>query len=167
MARGDVSVGVWQEATARLVKRLHVAAYAAAVGGIDVTREPVHAARLFDVVRFHLSKPERFARQVELRTKSASTERQVVARARMYPAAANATFEKSRRAAFEDAAESRGAEALERNVLGFAEHCPECLRETARGVGSLGSTEFARDADLHGEFQVPAGVRVRRSRVRR
>lgn len=62
------------------------------------------------------------------------TDAQMLARARQYAGAATPAFETFRRRG----AQGRG-HTEEANQLGAADHCPDCLAETARGFVPLGS----------------------------
>lgn len=129
---GEITIGEWQREFASRIRTLHIAMAAVAFGGIDNLDEKTQAW-LSSLLRFQYERLERFARQIEMRHWLAVTQDRIAIRSAAYALSANQTFEESRRLSHRV-----WQFALERNVLGPAEHCPECLALTARGWVQIG-----------------------------
>jgi hypothetical protein len=129
VANGTLDVGQFQDRFAAELKNLHLATAAAGKGGWD-RMKAADFGRVGAELRFQYERLELFVRHIEAGDLSP---RQITARADLYIAAANGTFEKTRRA---DATEVK---TQERNILGVGEHCGDCLAMTRLGWVEVGA----------------------------
>lgn len=118
MAEGSINIGQWQRETAATLKSLHLAAHAAARGGFG-NLTPADYGRVGSTLRFVYGRLSGFALDVEQGRLSGP---QIEARAALYGAHGNATFEAGRRYGAEVSGKTE-----ERRVLGAAEHCEDCV----------------------------------------
>lgn len=119
MAEGAIEIGAWQRETARVLKSLHLAAHAAARGGFHALTAADYG-RLGNTLKFVYGRLSAFALDVE---QGRLTGPQIEARAALYGAHANGTFENGRRYGAGVAGYTE-----ERRVLGAAEHCADCVQ---------------------------------------
>lgn len=147
--RGEIAVAEWQDAMARLLKTVHVCLGAVARGGFNGIG-PVESASIESILQFQFTKLEGFAGDIvnghtilvrvdgetgEVQSvRVRVTEKKAEARAEMYAASGDGTYENGRREAAQDA-----GMLFERNVLGNGEHCEQCIIETARKWVPLGT----------------------------
>lgn len=130
MAEGEVTIGEWQVRTARVVKSLHLAAHAAARGGFGQLTAADYG-RVGAVLRFQYSRLAAFAVDAE---QGRMTGPQIIARAGLYGASGNGTFEGGRRWGAEVAGKTQ-----ERRILHPAEHCAPCVEEALKGWQPIGT----------------------------
>lgn len=129
-ASGELGLTDFQSRMAGELKNLHLTATAAAKGGWGQLTQ-ADFGRVGAELRFQYERLELFVRHIEAGDLSA---KQITARTEMYIAAANGTYEGTRRAAAED-----GGFTEERNILGQSEHCDLCIQETAKEWQPIGS----------------------------
>lgn len=126
---GEVSGETWYVEMRQLVKDVHLYNAAAAKGGW-AQLGPQDYGRVGRLVREQYKYLNRLADQI---SKGLPLDGRFIQRAKLYAKAASRTFW----ALFTTV--MREADATEEhNVLGFAEHCADCLGETARGWVPLG-----------------------------
>lgn len=133
LAGGTITIAEWQKLLSATLIDLHIALAIAGAGGsgqYSAKHQAQTSARLREQLRYL----ERFARQIELGHRQANTPERLQSRTKLYPFAANRTYEENRRLSAQAWRFS-----MERNVLGIAEHCPECLSLTALGWQPIGS----------------------------
>lgn len=151
LVQRQISLAEWQLAMEREIKAVHIASAAAARGGwaqmspSDWGWVGVQVRRQYDYL-------QRFAAQIE--TGRQPLNGRVPARAAMYGKAGHVTYEEMRRRHARDRGLGR-----ERRVLGYAEHCPDCVVYAARGwqpIGSLpriGDSRCLTNCMCHFEFE--------------
>lgn len=153
VAAGDIDVAEWQEGMARRLKTLHLTTASIAGGGLRNMNAGA-VASVEETLRFHIVKLEGFAAdvaegvtrlrsfQIDSETGELQevvrivrmTDSRIIARAEMYvEAALSESYEGGRR----DAAVLAGF-AFERNILNPADHCEQCVEETAKGWVGIG-----------------------------
>lgn len=137
VAEGSISISEWQVRMAATVKSLQLAAHAAARGGFAALTAN-DFGRIGSTLRFQYSRLAAFALDIERGRISAPA---IEARARLYAASANATFENGRRFGAEV-----GEMTEERRVLGASEHCEDCVLEALRGWQPLGELREIGDS---------------------
>jgi hypothetical protein len=123
---GRVSVAEWQLAMARLIRTNHLAAAAAAAGGVAQLDEGARGL-VQKKIEAQLGHLEKFAKQVE--TGRQPLGGQFDLRVKMYSNSARGTGHTVAR----QVAIAAGVE-MARNVLGDGEHCSDCLDESAKGT---------------------------------
>ena len=130
MVNGDITIGEWQTLMAEKIKSMHTAVSVVGRGGVgQITHED--ALFIEGDMRFQNERLQRFALQVE---RGEVTGAAIEQRAAMYAESANPVYEDVRRAAAED----NGMDE-ECRILGAAEHCPDCLEESARAWQPIGT----------------------------
>lgn len=132
MLDGELSIGQWQAVLGDEIKQMHVAMFAAGQGGfrgLDAGEPSLEGE-----IEYQLDRLNEFASQVEAGRGRAASEGDVLARTRLYVRSGNTTFEKAR-----GESHALAGYQIERNILGAAEHCSGCVRETKRGWVELGS----------------------------
>jgi hypothetical protein len=123
---GYATVAEWQLGMARLVRTNHLAAAAAAAGGVAQLDEGARNL-VQKKIETQLGHLEKFAKQVE--TGRQPLGGQFDLRVKMYSNSARGTGHTIAR----QVAITAGVE-MARNVLGDAEHCSDCLDESAKGT---------------------------------
>ena len=140
MAAGDISIGAWQDEFAGVLKDTYLAAAALAVGGFArLTDEDL--ARVSADLRFAYTRLERFARFAEQRMHDADSVGRVLARSALYARYTNGLYQRFRTESHTRAVDEDGNRLFlfETNILGNAEHCSQCLEETAKGWVLIGT----------------------------
>lgn len=153
VASGEITVAEWQLVTASVLKLLHLAVAAVAFGGFEQMDADAYGL-VAEHLRFHLEKLNQFAQDIARGFSGTSgvifgegifgfgavmTPARIMARAQLYAAGANSTYETIRRAT----AVAAGFK-FEQNILHGAEHCQStaltvgCVEQTALGWVSLG-----------------------------
>lgn len=145
MLDGNLSLAEWQAGMMRTIKQSHVASATIAHGGA-VRMTAVEYGRCGQAIRTHYDYLANFAAQIASGEQPLTP--MVVARAKQYGQAARPLFERE----YGRDQMRRGYQS-ERNVLGAAEHCAQCVSETARGWVPIGSL-------------IPVGARTCRSNCR-
>ncbi len=127
--RGELTIENWRARFASELKNVHVSNAMAGAGGMGNMTQSDYG-RVGQELRFQYQRLNGFAAKLKAGELS---EAQAEARAEMYVASGNKTFEAARRA--------KASEVFteERNVLGATDkHCEGCLAETARGWVPIG-----------------------------
>ncbi|HEY7234898.1 MAG TPA: hypothetical protein VH539_12160 [Gemmatimonadaceae bacterium] len=127
---GVIGGDEWLAQMEQYVKDVHLFNAAAAKGGWAQLSANDYS-RLTSVVRDQLAYLDRFAGQID---GGLALDGRFLARAQLYAEAGRGTFE----AIFADMMADDGM-SEERNVLGFAEHCEDCLDQTAQGWQPIGT----------------------------
>lgn len=146
LVAGDLTIEEWQRQMGRYVRAAYVAVAAIAVGGLSRLL-PADVAAVTQLLRFSLTRLEKFAKQAEHQDASAGTADVILNRVTLYGASGNGLFEKVRRLSHQRAVDDETGKRLflmERNVLGVAEHCtegerPGCVQESRRGWVDIGT----------------------------
>lgn len=128
---GEISAVQWQTEMLAQIKQAHIASALAAYGGRDAM-----TPEKWGYVGWRVREQFAYARRMaeDILSGRQRMNGRLDARARMYGSAVRQTYNSVR------ARESRAAGLkYERNVLGVAEHCPECRAQTARGVVPIGT----------------------------
>lgn len=127
----SINLAQWEAGMRKEVATIHTAAGAIAQGGRQ-HMSPAAWGHVGADVKFHYAKLHAFAEQI-----AAGTQRldgTAEARTRLYARGATSTFQEARRRL-----EEQAEPAAEKNQLGSADHCSQCLSETARGWVDVGS----------------------------
>lgn len=134
MTAGEMDLGEWQRRATELVKSGLVAASMLGRGGAGLLQGPSRRLAESDI-RFSLTRLARFARLIEERTMPRARDPLAIRnRIALYAKAGAAAFEQASRFAHQSAGFK-----FEKNVLGAAEHCGQCLEETAKGLVRIGT----------------------------
>jgi hypothetical protein len=128
---GVIGVGEWQREMAGAMKSLHIANAVAGRGGW-AQMEQGDWGRVGNVLKEQYKYLEKFAIQVEKGAQA--LDGRFLTRAGMYGDAGRETYENIRREGEKEIGLTR-----ERNVLGAADHCDECLDLTEMGWVEIGS----------------------------
>lgn len=152
---GNINIREWQSAMVQEIRTLHKAAAKAAVGG-DAQMNAHYWGEVGSELKKQYRALENFANQIIQHVADGTpyTQKQLLARARMYERAAHDMFEKLKREMFI----AHGWQ-LERRILGQAEHCDECVEEAGKGwqpIGTLleiGDTQCMTNCMCHFEYQ--------------
>jgi hypothetical protein len=121
---GSITAEEWALAMRAEIKRVHLWSAAAARGGW-AQMTPADFGRVGAIVRRQYEYLNGFARQIAA---GLPLDGRFLSRASMYGEAGRGTFEH-----FNRLERAEHGEEEVRNVLGNAEHCPDCFSETARG----------------------------------
>lgn len=130
---GGASLADWQTGMAAIIRSLHCGLAAAGKGGW-ASMGPADWGRVGLITRNQYQYLARFAAQIqagEIDIQSGA----LAYRARLYADAGRQTFEQAARLAAQDAPTLQ----TERNVLGEADHCEDCLAATAAGSVPIGT----------------------------
>lgn len=131
LSNGDIDLQTWRMGMVRELKSLHLINTAVARGGwarmtsADYGRVGGRLARQYEYLN-------RLASQIQYGTQQLNG--QFIQRVKMYVGAARGTYQIERDEVVKELEFDQ-----ESNVLGNAEHCEECIRETARGWVPLGT----------------------------
>lgn len=131
LLRGELKLSEWQLEAMRTVKMAHVATGIVAHGG-RLLMTPAEWGYLGSRIKAEYQYLRTFAEQIADGTQP--LDGRLEARARLYGQACRATFA----ATVARDQPARGYEA-ERNIMGAAEHCPECRALSDRGWVPLGT----------------------------
>lgn len=134
----------WEIEMRGSVKRMHMASVATAKGGW-AQMAPADNGRAGRYIRDQYAYLERFRRQVDA---GLPLDGRFLQRADLYAEAARGTYHRA-----ETAEQERRGMTEERNLLHPADHCSECVGESARGWVPIGTL-------------VPIGQRICRARCR-
>ncbi len=178
MATGITTLGAWEDRQAEDTKRLYLAMLMLADGGEDEVTQ-ADRDRLTEAgatpdeagwLRFSLARLQAFAADVaDARAnpldvngnlKAEATVEGIVNRAGMYALTGNGVYEEARTVSHSRAVNENGEPVFryERNILGVADHCPECPELSALGWVPLftlpppGSRECAMNCYCSLEF---------------
>lgn len=132
LQNGEISVAEWRGEMMRYVKRVHVAESCAARGGWAQMSQADWGA-VGGRIKRQYQYLENFAQEIHS-GKYAVTGGNFLNRVDMYADAGRGTYERTVTKLMTDRGYTE-----ERNVLGVADHCPECLAETARGWVPIGT----------------------------
>jgi hypothetical protein len=136
MRKGEITVGEWERRMRRHIKNAHLTNARLASGGLsggarrrveDVLREGTTPDDTGDFHRLH-----RFAQQVA--DEEIPLDGRARQRARGYVQKGRSTYHAEQRVA-----KQKNGYNQERNVLGIAEHCDECVEITGKGWSPTGS----------------------------
>lgn len=128
---GEISLAQWQTAMAQEIKSLHLASAAAAKGGW-AEMGPSDWGRVEQRIRVQYDYLRNFAKQIEDGTQK--LDGTLARRAQMYGEAGRGTYS----AVMDMEMRVRGYDE-ESNALHPADHCSQCLDETARGWVAIGT----------------------------
>lgn len=128
---GELELRRWQHEMGEEIANLHTAMWTAGWGGFK--RLPDNLGPLSERILYQLQKLNGFAEDIDQHRKNAATDGVIEGRADLYAKAGDGTYEDGRGRAHEEA-----GYAFERNLLGIAEHCEGCMRETGRGWVPIG-----------------------------
>jgi hypothetical protein len=128
--QGGIRVEAWQTQVSDLIRTLHVSAAALGAGGWN-RMTPTVRGRVGQRLRFQYERLEDFAKGIADRSVS---EPQALARGSMYANAGYSSWQEEVRAQAIIAGKRQ-----ERNVLGAAEHCSQCVEETNKGWVKIGT----------------------------
>lgn len=122
---GDIPLSKWQREMMEQTKNAHMNAASLAKGGYG-QMGPEDWGRVGGRVQREYEFLRNFARQID--EGEVPLDGRAVSRAKMYVQGARQTFHRTERLEMQ----KRGY-AQEKNILGVAEHCPECVALTSRG----------------------------------
>lgn len=125
LADGEMSLARWQQSMARHVKDAHLNAGALTKGGWDELTQR-DFGQIGGRIREELEYLQGFAEDIE--DGAQALDGSAIRRARMYPKKARKTHHKLHRREMQKIGYNQ-----EKNVLGIAEHCSECIELTTRG----------------------------------
>lgn len=128
---GRLSLAEWQAAMARQIKLLHTAQAVAARGGWGSLTQ-TDWGYISGVLDTQLRYLERFALQIEAGEQPLTTG--IISRAMQYARMSRATYEWLTGVTAREAGQD-----VEWNILGEADHCDDCLEQSARGPVPVGS----------------------------
>jgi len=125
LQEGELSLAEWQQSMARSVKDAHLNAGSLVKGGFD-NLDQRDFGQIGGRIRDELEYLQGFADDIEDGTQP--IDGSAIRRAKMYPGKARKTHHKIHRREMQKIGYNQ-----ERNVLGIAEHCSECLELSNRG----------------------------------
>jgi hypothetical protein len=131
LRNGDISLEAWRSSMRDLIKNVHLYDAAAAKGGWGQLTADDYG-RIGAIVKKEYQFLERFARGIA--NGKVPLDGRVVQRAMMYAEAGRDTYHQVERATM-----AKAGFRFERNVLHPADHCGDCLGETAKGAVPIGT----------------------------
>lgn len=134
LASGAIDIPTWQAQCAQVLRALHLASAVIGKGGRG-QMTPADYGRIGARTKDQYGFLARFAGDIASGTIDVGNIGALEQRIGLYANAARATFEQSSR----DSASVAGVLIWERNVLGSADHCDECLAATASGKVPIGT----------------------------
>jgi hypothetical protein len=122
---GQINLAEWQIQSSALLKNLHVSIGIAANGGLEAT-----SASDMGYIASRIKKQYKYLRDFALQIKKGQQKLDgtLVSRSALYVQAGRGTYEDVRRRA----ADESGLQE-EKRVLGFADHCIDCLEQSSLG----------------------------------
>lgn len=130
LRNGDISLEAWRASMRDIIKSTHLYSAAAAKGGWAQLTAADYG-RVGQIIRGEYQFLENFAAGIA--NGSIPLDGRVVARAQMYAEAGRDTYHQVERAGMQSTGRT-----MERNILHPADHCGQCLGETARGWVPIG-----------------------------
>jgi hypothetical protein len=127
---GEISLVEWRRAMREATKDTHVYSAAAARGGF-ARMAPDDYGRVGALIKKQYGFLEKFLDEIN---NGLALDGHFVARSALYVQAARSTYERTNRHEQEE-----GGMNEEKNVLHPAEHCGQCVRQTARGWVRIGA----------------------------
>lgn len=134
LAAGVVDLPTWQVECAQTLRALHLASAVIGKGG-RAQMTPADYGRIGARTKDQYGFLARFAGEIHSGAVDLANEPLALRRIGLYADAAHATYEQSSR----DSAATSAILTWERNVLGSADHCVECLAATASGRVPIGT----------------------------
>jgi hypothetical protein len=134
LAAGVLNLPTWQTECAQTLRALHLASAVIGKGG-RAQMTPADYGRIGARTKDQYGFLARMAGEIHSGAIDLADEPATLRRIGLYADAARATYEQSSR----DSASTSAVLSWERNVLGTADHCDECLAATASGRVPIGT----------------------------
>lgn len=123
---GNISFQQWQESMSNLIRRSHVNMARLGRGGKDNTFAYHYLVTGNDLRTIHYPALRQFAEQI---ANGELSEKQIIARAKLYGSASKNSFEVARLSLYEDSLTTMGR----RRLGACKDHCPDCLFYASQG----------------------------------